>query len=155
MQRRNKFLIGVMVVLASIIGVTLWTWTPAFDLKKVDSTVAELALPLRAADAEKFLDGGSIGITLTDANGVVLRCWLPVENHTDPPTWPQVFVGLTKFEDVKSVDSESRKADDPVATRAYLMRLLDRYGTDRGERVLVLLELRGAPRDKLRAFLHE
>jgi hypothetical protein len=153
MRNRTKLIVAVFALVCISISVATWLWTPSFQREHVDVAIVELALPLRAVKTECFLDGGSIGLTLTDANGVTLKCALPVDNQTAPPSWPKVFIGAVHVaRSNEQATTAVREVEHPVETKAYLMELLDKYGSGDDERILVLLELRGAPRDKLRAF---
>jgi hypothetical protein len=136
------------------LGAGVWNWTPSIDLEKVDREILELKRPLVQASVEHFLDGGSVGLTLTDAAGKTLECALPVDNQSVPTSWPRVIVGTT-WVDPRSLQASSgvREVENPEATKAYLLKLVDEDSCDQNERLLMLAEMRGAPRDMIRVFI--
>jgi hypothetical protein len=119
MSKKQHISLWVVLLLAGI----AWFFRPYEkpDLEQVEPRLLALSEPYQSVELGYFMDGGSIGIHIKDANGKVELFALP-QKMGGPAGYPEVFVGAIHVNDAGATpvanSSETKKA---------LLVLLDRY----------------------------
>jgi len=137
MKKKRLILIVSGVVLLALIVLWIWPFSP-YDLSKVHPSIQSLKQPYQKVFASYYLDGGSVGLKITDKDGQVLQLALPV---SDGPAYQRLYFGATHASDTNAV--EVVFTED---TKRCLIDIIERHaeGMDRD---VALIALRGAPRD--------
>lgn len=109
MEARSKRILTVsLAAAASAVLIAVWLFRPpsTYDASKVHPRLAALVEPLTEIRCSLMQDGGSLNISLTDANGKTLRCFVPA--YPDRYTRLQLGTLGQKLEDYEEVqDHES------------------------------------------------
>lgn len=144
---------GKVVVIGLSLGI-LFAWffwpSPAYERAKVHASLQALAQPYRAVVTEYYMDGGSVGIQITDRNGRVMEYALPV-SEDNPRRYEQVFFGAMWIKDRSKSPVEVK---DPTETKKMLIRIIDRYSPRDANTGVALCALRGLPRDYASALAY-
>ncbi len=143
---RRKLLIAITVFALVVTIALLWP-TAGYDLNRVHPKLRELSQPFRSVQAGYFLDGGSIGMTLADSSGRVLKLALPVALNGGQ-TYPRLFLGATHIKGTNAVEVEFTKD-----TRRMLIALIERHDST-VDGMASLCAIRGAPRDYARTIAY-
>ena len=133
-------------VSAVLVAVALLWPTAGYELERVHPRLRELAVPYQSVKTIYFLDGGSIGIRITDRDLRQLELALPVSSERGR-SYPQLFIGAMPSRMTNAV--EVTFSDD---TRRMLVSLLEQQGTPGDDSAIALVSLRGAPRDHARLY---
>lgn len=144
---------GKGVVIGLLLGVLLawFLWPlPSYERAKVHASLQALAQPYRAVVTEYYMDGGSVGIQITDRNGRVMEYALPV-SEDNPRRYEQVFFGAMWIKDRSKSPVEVK---DPTETKKMLIRIIDRYSPRDANTGAALCALRGLPRDYASALAY-
>jgi hypothetical protein len=144
----KPFLVSALLVLCGIAW--LFRPWPPYDNEKVHSSLRALHEPFRSVVTEYYLDGGSVGVRITDRDGQVLECALPVE-PSGPPRYERVFIGAMWINEKGKSPIE---VVEPAETRKMLIRVIDKYSPKDMNSCAALMNLRGLLRDLARPFLN-
>lgn len=143
---------SLQAILAIVVGgaaFLLWPWPP-YSRSKVDPSLRALATPYRSVVTEYYLDGGSVGIRITDHNGTVVEFALPVSAGKSKG-YERVLVGAMHSSDVGKSAVPAEPGRD---TKNMLIQIVERYSSGDIDSMAALIALRGAPRDYLRVYLN-
>jgi hypothetical protein len=139
----------LLAVLAAVV-MGLWLWRPnGYDRAQVLPAVRDLPRPFQKVSAGYYLDGGSIGLEITDAMGRVTRIAIPVsQGPGNSRQYNRLFLGALSAKNSNAV--EMAFSQD---TRRYLLEILQKEasGVDRDA---ALIYLRGSFRDYFEVFGH-
>lgn len=139
-MRKKKILVAVLT-LVGLVLLALFVWpNRRYDATQVTPALRALATPYRSVNAECFMDGGSIGLTIVDAHGQSLALALPVSDGA--PRYSRLFLGATYAQHTNA--TEVAFSED---TRRMLISVIDQYRQPHDESAHVLWCLRGAPKD--------
>jgi len=121
--------------------------SPRYDISQVHPSIRDLKPPYRQVKANYFLDGGSIGMEITDHDGQKLQLAIPISDGIgDARTYHRLYLGAkhTSFSNAVEV---AFTAD----TRKFLVDMLDNQasGIDRNA---ALIALRGSPLDYVKVY---
>ena len=98
----------IVIVLASLMMVLiaiLFLASPSYDVSSVHPSIRNLQQPYRLVTAHYYLDGGSIGLEITDRNGKKLQLVIPIyDGPGDKNTYHRLFVGATDSRDKGAVE---------------------------------------------------
>jgi hypothetical protein len=144
-RRTAKRIFGILFALA--VAFCFWP-SPKYDLRRVSPALRGLVLPCKSVEADYYLDGGSIGLTLVDGSGRTLRLALPVSGNGTGP-YLRLFINATNFQEPCAVEVPFNED-----TRRMIDFILDRdisvhpSKPEEGYyREVALLKLRGDPKD--------
>lgn len=143
---------ALQVVLAITVGglaLLFWPWPP-YSRSKVDPSLQALVTPYRSVVTEYYLDGGSVGIRITDRNGTAMEFALPVSAGKSR-RYERVLVGVMHARDVGKSPVPAENGRD---TKNMLIRVVERYSSGDVDSMAALLALRGAPRDYVRVYFN-
>ncbi len=91
-----------------------------------DPHLTVLKEPYQKVETEYYLDGGSIGIKITDKDGRQEMFAMPVHRKEGRLTYPELYVGTMWTSAVKP-DPKAVLAPDPEATIKRLFEIKSRY----------------------------
>jgi hypothetical protein len=97
------------------------------------------------------MDGGSVGIRITDREGQVLECALPASGV--PQRYDRVFLGTMWIHERKAVTPV--EVQTPAETKKMLIRIIDKYSPRDVNTKCALFALRGLPRDYVIPWMRE
>ena len=143
---RRRWFLRVAKFIALVVGLLFiaWVWPDRpIRMAEVHPALRELQFPLRKVAVAFYLDGGSIGVRIEDANGRVLMYALPGE------TWRERYNELL-LGAMHKRNGETRRVESPRETMRYLQRLVDESAPVNVDKVVALAEWRKSPRDYLR-----
>ena len=143
---RKKLFKFVCALVLALLVIFLWP-TAGYDISRVYPKLRELSSPYQSVKTAYYLDGGSIGVAITDRDGHKLELALPV-SAKNGRSYPQLFVGAMHASKTNAVEVEF--AED---TRRMLISTIEEFRT-RIDSDAALLALRGAPRDYAWALMH-
>lgn len=140
----------VILILGAIavIGAALWYWSlvPSYDVRRVEPRLTALQKPYRLVRAAYYMDGGSIGIEITDRDGKVEPFAIPA--HIDEGHAHELVYAGSMYDRepgaVLVADSEQ--------TKRMLIAVLASEPEITPENALCLLVLRHHPADFLRCI---
>jgi len=138
----KKIIITVAAVLVLLAVLLLWPFS-SYDLSRGHSSIHSLEKPYRSVTAEYYLDGGSVGIDITDRNGQRLQLAIPV--YADDHTRRRLFMGATHISETNVVEISFTRD-----TKRCLADIVDRYAAPGTDRNCAVIALRGNPRDYAR-----
>ena len=151
------------LILACVLVLSVWpSLRQKAYLSQVHPAVASLREPLLSLAVVYYFDGGSLAISITDADGRKLQAALPI-GETEEIAYPRLFLG-TNY--VKQVTASGRleivedlpgvvEVENPHHTMLRLQELLDNH--EAGDRTMIhfaLAQWRGDVRDKTIAWGH-
>lgn len=142
---------SLQVILAIVVGglaLLFWPWPP-YRQSQVDPRLRALVTPYRSVVTEYYLDGGSVGIRITDRNGTVVEFALPV-TAGESQRYERVLVGAMHSRDAGTSPVPLEHGRD---TKNMLIRIVERYSSGDIDSLAALIALRGVPRDYLRVYL--
>ncbi|MBL9174383.1 MAG: hypothetical protein JNL10_12665 [Verrucomicrobiales bacterium] len=141
---RNKIAITVFVAM----GLGLLLWRPsAYDRAQVLPAVRDLPRPFQKVSAEWYLDGGSIGLEITDATGQITKLAIPVGSEPgDSRRYHRLFLGALYAKHSNAVEVAFSRD-----TRRYLTEILQKEASG-ADRDMALICLRGSFRDYFEVF---
>lgn len=142
----SRIKIAVAVVGGVCLGLLLLL-PKNYDRSQVLPAVRDLPRPFQKVVVEWYLDGGSIGLEITDASGHITWLALPISSGPgNSQQYPRLFVGA-----MSAKDSNAVEVDFSPETRRYLGQILqkDASGADRD---VSLISLRGSFRDYVEVF---
>jgi hypothetical protein len=140
---RKKLIISIAFLAILLAAVLLWP-AAGYDISRVHPCLRELATPYQSVGTSYYLDGGSIGITITDRDGRKLQLALPVSEERGR-SYPQLFMGATHRSKTNAV--EIAFSED---TRRMLISVIEDHRTPGDSSDIALISLRGSPRDYAR-----
>jgi hypothetical protein len=140
----------IIVLSVSIMGL-LWRTPPGFEhhLKMADPSLRALKLPYRSIVVAYYLDGGSVGVRITDAVGVSREFALPVSDG-EANRYKDVFVGSMHLD---TKDPAGVRLSKTKESKRALIDIIE-MGPHDVNRMLALLYLRGGSRDYIRWFCY-
>ncbi len=139
---RTKTVSSVVVVVIVLTAVWLWPFS-SYDLSRMHPSIRSLVRPYRSVTAEYYLDGGSVGIDITDQNGQRLQLAIPnYDGPGDKRTYHRLFIGATYASRTGAV--EIAFTED---TKRCLADIIGRYATPGPDRDSAVIALRGSPLD--------
>ncbi len=147
---RRKLLFGFVLV---VLCVAAWFFWPrgGYTVTRVHPSVRELQLPYQSVWTDFYLDGGSIAIKIVDRNGRTVELVFPVFfDSPRPPPYDRLFVGS-----VSPSSTNKLEVIHPEDTKRMLIDIVDRYAPAGQSRDATLIELRGAPKDYIRAYFRK
>ena len=145
---RKKLFIGACVLILAMIAVLSWP-TTGYDINQVHPSLRELKTPYQSVNAGYYLDGGSISITIIDRDTRKLELALPVSSERKDRTYPRLFIGAKHMSNTGA--AEVAFSDN---TRLMLIAAVEEHLQPTNYNDLVLVDLRGAPRDHARMGIH-
>lgn len=119
-----------------------------YDKTKVTPYLSMLKEPLKSVRLQSYMDGGSVGIELTSADGQIVQCVVPVSD-TNAQMWNRVFIGSLAPKDPKA-----RELSFPEDNKAFLIRMIQRYAVRDEVKITVLVHLRGSVMDYISGFMY-
>src|SRR5439155_6359273 len=134
------YILAALLVL-SLVGLFLWP-PGSYDLSRVEPSIQRLQRSYQRVAAEYYLDGGSIGVTITDHAGRELKLAVPINDGPgDKLTYHRLFVGATYA-------SRTGAVEVPFTpdTKRCLANVIARQASG-PERDAALIALRGSPFD--------
>ncbi len=135
-----------MAVAGALIVAAIFLWPFSFDLRRVHPSIRDLQKPYRSVTADYYLDGGSVGLDITDRDGRRVQLAIPVyDGPGDPQMHHRLFIGSTYVSQTRTGATEVAFTPD---TKRYLADIIDRHATPGPDRDGALLALRGSPRDR-------
>ena len=138
---RKKIIITVLTVVA--LAAFFLLRSPSYDMARVHPSIRSLQQPFKSVTTYYFLDGGSIGMDITDRDGQRLQLAIPVyDGPGNTRTYQRLFLGTTHASRTGAV--EVAFTDD---TRRFLSDVISRYSAPGPDRNSALIALRGSPRD--------
>lgn len=148
--QRTQFMRKKVIVPLALIGLVavcigLWP-SQHYDPTRVHPSLRKLATPYQSVFTSYFLDGGSVGVRITDRDGRVAAFALPVGSGPGR-SYPRLFVGTTHCSDTNAV--EIAFTED---TRRMLISIIDRHQSPADSSHMALVCLRGAPQDHARIW---
>ena len=145
---RRALQVGLAMAFGGL-ALLFWPWPP-YSRSKVDPALQALVTPYRSVVTEYYLDGGSVGIRITDRNGTSVEFALPVTAGKSQK-YERVLVGAMHSRDGgKSAVPVEHGSD----TKNMLIQIVERYSSSDIDGMAALLALRGAPRDYLRVYFN-
>lgn len=156
MERRKwRWIVSIILFVLVIVLCVVFMSRERIDLERVHPEIASLKEPLRSLTVDYYLDGGSIGISLTDRNGTNLMVAIPAGEG------PHEYLGVYLGTNV--IDLATRKLSAPTNlpgviridpskdTELYLQRMLfrNRNLDSTGMTELALAHWRNEPKDKI------
>lgn len=118
-------------------------------MSRVHPSVRELERPYQSVWTDFYLDGGSIGIRIVDRNSRTVELVFPVSIDSPRPLrYGRLFVGSVSPDDTNKLE-----VAHPEDTKRMLVEIVERYAPANQSRDVTLIELRGAPKDYVRAFV--
>jgi hypothetical protein len=125
----------------------LWPFS-AYDRSQVHPSIRNLHQPYRSVIASYYLDGGSVGVDITDRDGQQVQCAVPVHDGLDDKRkHHRLFLGGTHI-DLTNTFEVVFTSD----TKRCLADIIDRFATPGSDRDLALIALRGNPHDYAMVF---
>ncbi|HTH48694.1 MAG TPA: hypothetical protein VMB21_14370 [Candidatus Limnocylindria bacterium] len=145
---RKPWVIAVLMVVGLITVLLCWP-SASYDLARVHPSLRDLPRPYRSIKASSFLDGGSMGVEVIGGDGTIREFAFPVHERAGRrPDYPQLF--FSERAGVRlPMDGPMAEITNSPDTRAMLIRLIESDATPDGDRALVLIGLRGGPKDYL------
>ncbi len=117
---RKRVIIGLGIAFLAACAVMLWP-KPPLDLSKDEAPFNAIAMPPRSVQGGMYMDGGSIGVTVTDRTGARFEFNFPIEYGKIADPYPTAFFG--NINDRKQVPLK-----DPARAKRIAIRLLTDYG---------------------------
>ena len=93
---------------------------------EIDPRLGVLKQPYQKVEREIYLDGGSVGIEITDKDGRRQQFALPVHRMGNRVDYPKLYVG-TMWVSPESPDPKAIAVSDPAATIKRLFEILASY----------------------------
>ncbi len=122
---------------------------PPVDLSRVHPRLVALKQPYRSVETSYYLDGGSIGVRITDADGRTVECVMPVSTNRNDP-YPAVWLGTaTPGHSL----TNGVPLSDPRESQKFLLQAVANSRPVTGEDVIAMIQARGWPRDYARALI--
>jgi hypothetical protein len=146
--RRMGFRISIICIV--FIGVVFLWPSPCYDLPNVHPELRALQKPYKKVTPTFFLDGGSVGVSIVDANDKQLKLALTIySNQNAQAKFQDLWIGDTYAHRGSSV-----KVPFTEDSKQFIIEMVQRYGDDQSNTDIVLLTLRANPRDYAFAFTH-
>ena len=142
---RKKLVFSVSVLVFALVVVLVWP-TAGYDINRVNPSLRELATPYQSVDANCYLDGGSISVVIVDRDSRKLELALPVSAEHGR-SFPRLFIGAKHMSKTGAV--EVAFSED---TRRMLISAIEQHRQPTNYNDLMLVYLRGSPRDHARVF---
>jgi hypothetical protein len=120
--------------------------SPGYDAAKLDPRFQKIHYPIRKVEVERYLDGGSVGISITDASGEKILSVISAGDNG---------AGIHREVHVDALNEkapEAKRAAHPGDNINFLIQIMEQSAVPSDDRAVALLELRGYARDHLRAW---
>lgn len=146
MRKKHVIIYGGLIALACI-GFWFFHPSPGYDITRVEPRLRALQEPYRHIKTAYYLDGGSIGIEITDRDGRTEQFAIPA-HLGDPKPYAKVFVGAMFDGRPGAIE-----VSDSEQTKRMLVHILASmpHRTYRDDVDLMLLRRR--PADYVRCFI--
>lgn len=139
----GKKTISFAVVALAALAAFVLLCSPTYDMARVHPSIRILQQPFRSVTADYYLDGGSIGMDITDRDGRRLKLAIPIyDGPGDPRTYHRLFLGARHSSYTGAV--EVAFTED---TRRFLCDIISRQAVPGPDRDSALIALRGTPLD--------
>jgi hypothetical protein len=125
--------------------------SPSYDRTLVHPKLLALAEPYRSVVTEYYLDGGSVGLRITDREGHVLECAMPASGV--PQRYDRVFLGGMWA--MQPTRTHLVEVQTPEETKKMLIQIIDKYSPRDANTDAALIALRGFPRDYVVPWLRQ
>lgn len=119
------------------------------DLSRVHPRLSALKQPYRSVETSYYLDGGSIGVQITDADGQMVECVMPVSTNRNAP-YPSVWLGTMK---PGNSLTNGVPLSDPIESKKFLLKAVANSRPTTGDGVIAMIRARGWPKDYARALM--
>jgi hypothetical protein len=86
-------LILLLFNLAAFVSLAIWLFVPSYDLNNVNPSLRALQRPYQSVIVDYYLDGGSIGLFITDKTGKSASFGLRVTTENDKDVYKTLFIG--------------------------------------------------------------
>jgi hypothetical protein len=121
--------------------------SPRYNSARLDPQFQRISFPVRNVEVERYLDGGSVGIVITDSKGDRILCEIS-SGEQGSGVKRVVYVGT-----LSGKVAEAIQAEHVCDNLHFLLRVIEENGSPSHDRTVALLELRGYARDYMRAWL--
>jgi hypothetical protein len=122
-MKRKYIIIGVVTLIAVCLAYWFFRPLPSWDITRVEPRLRALREPYRSVVTYFWLDGGSIGISITDRDGTREQFAIPSDQHTNP--YAKVYVGTVHV--IWSGPGDAVEVADPENTKWMLVSILHDY----------------------------
>ncbi len=146
-MHQKLVIIAILVVI--IAAFLLLRATPEYDIDCVDPRLRALREPYQSVTTAYYLDGGSIGIEITDRDGRRVVFAFPCDDVGSTNTYDKVFVGAAHASWVGAIEIA-----EPEHTKRMLVCILRDYPNRTPSDDYCLGELRHHPVDFARHLIH-
>jgi hypothetical protein len=150
MRKRWKIILLITTLVLLVCAWFFWP-SPSFDRALVHPKLRSLKEPYRSVVTKYYLDGGSVGIRITDHDGQVLEFALPASGI--PQRYDRVFMGGMYFN--PRTTNTLVEVQNPVETKKMLIRTIEKYSAHGPDTDGALIYLRGLPRDHVMPLVRE
>jgi hypothetical protein len=135
------------IAIASVAILVLLVWCSSSDnLSRVHPSVGSLREPFKRVNVDYYLDGGSVGIDITDRDGVRIQLAIPIDDGPgDTRTYHRLYVGTLYYKQTNATELPFTKD-----TKRFLVNVIRRYGTG-PDRDCSLIAL-GSPGDRIGVY---
>jgi hypothetical protein len=139
---RRMSLITATSFVWGLIAVLFWPG-PAYSRSRVDPGLLELREPFRSVETDYYLDGGSVGVRITDHDGRIREFALPV-SASGPRRYERVFIGAMSL---SKRGQSPMEISTPEDTKNLLIEIVGQHSPPDVNTRAALCALRGLPRD--------
>jgi hypothetical protein len=146
MTKRKKLAILALVTLV-VVAILLLRPLPSYEMAHVHPSIRGLQQPFRSVTVEWYLDGGSIGMDITDRDGKLLQLAIPVDEK-GRRNFHRLFVGAKH-----SLTDGAVEIEFTQDTRLFLYDAVSYFAKPDTERDVALIALQGLTRDYVKFFL--
>lgn len=137
--------------IAALIGGLAIVWScrdERYEIANVEPEIAGLRRPFGRVTAGYFLDGGSIGMEIADAEGKKLRLALPVGGEGRKQEYSRLVIGVEHVAELSKTNAPSvRDIELNEDTRRFLTVVLRREARSDVDRDAALMALGGRVKD--------
>lgn len=138
----RKKTIGLFLLVAVLIS-TVWIYRPykSFSTEKVAPEINALVPPSQSIETAYFMDGGSVGVAITDSAGKELLACIPAPDHKT------LYLGAIHYKDDGATPFEG-----PGDSIIKLLEILRNHDEFTHHNDLAVATVSGRIRDWLRIF---
>ena len=137
----------VFMVLSALISLAIWLFVPSYDVNNVDPSLRALERPYQSVIVEYYLDGGSIGLFVSDKAGKSASFGLRVTRENDKDVYKTLFIG-----DPRKTNNPGTRVSLNSDTKNFIIEIMDRYGRLDMNKKAALMKIRGNLKDWLRIY---
>jgi hypothetical protein len=141
----------IYIWICSVIGGLAIVWScreERYEIANVEPEIAGLQRPFSRVTAGYFLDGGSIGMEIIDANGKKLKLALPVGGEGTKQEYSRLVIGVEHIAELKKTNAPPVKEIElNEDTRRFLTVVLRREAQSDVDRDAALMALGGRMKD--------